>query len=340
MRRRAFIASCAAGAITASVTRAQPSSQSTGADAKDRAVAALASAKRLQVGGSFDKLGGAYHSDAMMVDPDSLAPSLGRAEIIKNLTKNAQTRKLLYFYYRQPEVTRFGNSAIVVSNYESGHTVDGKTVEVSGKTSNVVLLGPDPPLIALEMIVPNINAGSYGALGTALAGSQLGIFPFKALGPAATTGVQTAGGGENDVLFKEVLGINDAWISGDANAILKYAGSSGLVLIGDYSPYFITGADQIKDHFADFYKTSKVNVIRALDPAVRIWDSVAAVEYTFNLDYVLGGKPRRGPGRAVYTFARAGGAATAAVSARRPWVMAVCATTHLVAADIGDPYSV
>jgi Domain of unknown function (DUF4440) len=339
MRRRSFIASCAAGAFTATITRAQSSRQSTAADGKDRAVAALVSAKRLQVSGSYDKLGAVYHSDAMMVDPDSLAPSLGRADIVKNLNKNAQSRKLLYFYYRQPEVMRFGNSAIVVSNYESGHTVDGKTVEVSGKTSNVVMLGPEPPLIALEMIVPNLHAGSYGALGTALAGSQLGVFPFKALGPAATTGAQTAGGGENDVLFKEVLGINDAWVSGDANAILKYAGSSGLVLIGDYSPYFITGNDQIKEHFADFYKTSKVNTIRALDPAVRIWDSVAAVEYTFNLDYVLGGKSRRGPGRAVYTFARGAGAVPA-VAERRPWVMAVCATTHLVAADIGDPYSV
>jgi hypothetical protein len=340
MRRRSFIVSCAAGAVAASVARAQSSGQSGDAKADDRAIVALAGAKRALVSGDFKLLQAAYHSDAMMVEPSSLAPYLGRAEIINSLKKSAQTRKPLYFYYRQPQVVRFGNSAIVASNYEAGYSIDGKTVETSGKTSNVVILGSDPPLIALEMIVPNLHAGSYGALGTALAGSQLGIFPYRALGPNAITGASGAGGGENDVLFKDVLTVNNAWVAGDAADLLKHASPAGLFLMGDYSPYFITGSDDIKQHFADFYKTSKVNKIEAVEPAVRIWNSVAAVEFAFNLDYDLAGKNRRSPGRAVYTYAKGPAAELGAAPAiaSRSWKLAACATTHLVAGDIGDPY--
>jgi hypothetical protein len=123
--------------------------------------------------------------------------------------------------------------------------------------------------------------------------------------------------------------INDAWVSGNPADILKLANKSGVFLIGDYSPFFIAGAGAIKEHFADFYKTSKVNSLRSQNPVVRIWGDTAAVYFDFDLDYNLGGKSRRSPGRAVYTFARTGA-----------WRMAACAASHLVLKNIGDPYPI
>ena len=104
-----------------------------------------------------------------------------------------------------------------------------------------------------------------------------------------------------------------------------------MFLIGDYSPYYITGTDEVREHFADFYKTSRVNAIRELQPTVKIWGDTAAVAFTFDLDYTINNVNRRAPGRAVYTFARRG-------AARLPWGMAACAASHLVQGDIGDPY--
>jgi Domain of unknown function (DUF4440) len=329
MRRRNFIASCASGMIAATVLRGQTRSP----DASTKAMSALIAAKQTEASGNFGQLQKAFHSDALRVEPSALNPIIGRAAIAESLQKNVQERKLLYFYYRQPQVLAVGSSAIVISNYEAGYESDGKTVEETGKSSNVVLVGSNPPTIALEVLVPNLSAGAYGALGTALSAPHFGIFPVRALNLEAAKDTKAAGGGEKDLLYSEVQRINNAWVSGNANELLKYANKSGVFLIGDYSPFFITGTDEIKQHFADFYKTSKVNSIRSLDPNVRIWGDTAAVYFSFDLDYNLGGKDRRSPGRAVYTFTRRGAAITSA-----PWAMAACSASHLVLRNIGDPY--
>jgi ketosteroid isomerase-like protein len=334
MRRRTFIASSVSGMIAGTVAatvRWVPGASATQPGMADPALEALRAAKRLEASGDARRLMSVYHSDALLVEPSSLKPLTGRAMIVDNARRLASDRKLLYFYYRQPQVLAIGSAALVVSNYESGYSIGGKTVEDSGKSINVVLLGSNPPLIASEVVVPNIYAGSYGALGAALSRPRFGRYPLRALGRPPFRRPTTAGGGENDVLFNLVRRIDAAWVAGNADDLLKLANRSGVFLVGDYSPYYIAGMDEVKEHFADFYKDGKVNSLQELNPTVRIWGDVAAVAFDFDLDYVVGGQQRRSPGRAVYTFARRG---TAGV----PWAMAACAASHLVITDIGDPY--
>lgn len=362
MRRRAFIGSAVSGAVAATVAAAVPkaaksNSQNTG----PAALLALNAAKQLEMNGDFERLSKAYHSDSLLVEPGTLQPSVGRAAIRKTISSNAQDRKLVYFHYRQPQVVVFGNSALVVSNYEAAYdTGDGKPAEFTGKSSSVVLLGPKPPLIAQEVMVPNIYAGGYGPMGRALAPTRFGIYPLRALGPEPVAAT-SAGGGESDVLFAKVRKIHEAWVSGNPTAILEYANKSGVFLIGDYSPFYVSGIDDVKQHFADFYKTSSVNFVREMDVTVRIWGDTAAVAFTFDLDYTINGIRRRSPGRGVYTFARGGaalpssqqpiaaagrgafnfarGGATGAAPASS-WTMASCTASHLVERSIGDPYPV
>lgn len=336
MRRRDFMVSCASGVAAASVVGFMPgvatrSFAETGEG--DKAVSALNAAKQLEANGNFGELSKAFHSDAMIVNPNSLQPNLGRAAIVDSMRSNASEQKLLYFYYRQPKVFRAGSAAVVVSNYEAGYSVNGSTVEDSGKTSSVILMGSDPPLIALDVIVPNLYAGSYGSLGTALSPPHFGLYPLRSLGQEAAAEVISAGGGENDVLYSQVRKINSTWVSGDANQLLKLANASGIVLIGDYSAFYVTGSDAIKQHFADFYKTSKVNFVRSVDPTVRIWGDAAVVYFNFDLSYVVNGKNLRSPGRGAYTLTKGTGGAS-------PWLASVCAASHIVARSIGDPYPI
>jgi hypothetical protein len=121
-------------------------------------------------------------------------------------------------------------------------------------------------------------------------------------------------------------------VTGKAEDLLKYASSRGVYLVGDYSPYYISGASDVRQHFADFYKTSKVNFVRETDPTVRIWGDMAAVAFNFDLDYTINGNNKRSPGRAVYTFSRG--------TPGPQWTMAACAASHLVLRDIGDPYPI
>jgi hypothetical protein len=325
MDRRTFLGTCITGVATAAVAEAQPP-----VDARAKALAALRSARQQEIAGNADRVRLAFHSDALRVEPDVLAPSIGRAAIGESLRATGRERKPVYFYYRQPQVRMFGSMALVVSNYEAGYDEAGKTVEDTGKVVNLVLTAPTPPVIALDVIVPNLYAGSYGALGAALAPPHFGLYPVRALGPA-TQPPTSAGGGENDILFRQVQEIDRAWVTGNANDLLRRADRGGVFLIGDYSPYYITGSDDIRQHFQDFYKTSRVNALRELNPTVKIWGTVAAVSFNFDLDYVLGGAQRRSPGRAVYVFNQRGAVGV-------PWAMAACAASHLVTRNIGDPY--
>lgn len=362
MRRRAFIGSAVSGAVAATVASAVPASakynsQETG---PAEALLALNAAKQLEMNGDFERLAKAYHSDSLLVEPGTLQPSVGRAAIRKTLSTNGQDRKLVYFHYRQPKVVVFGNSALVVSNYEAAYdTGDGKPAEFTGKSASVVLLGPKPPLIAQDVMVPNIYSGGYGPMGRALAPTRFGIYPLRALGPEPVAAT-SAGGGENDVLFAKVRKIHEAWVSGNPAAIMEYANKTGVFLIGDYSPFYVSGIDDVKQHFADFYKSSSVSFVREMDVTVRIWGDTAAVAFTFDLDYTINGIRRRSPGRGVYTFARggatspssqqpiaaagrgafnfAGGGETRTVASS--WTMAACTASHLVERSIGDPYPV
>jgi ketosteroid isomerase-like protein len=355
MRRRAFIGSCVSGTVAASVVAAVPAAakskpQSSRSRSQDtgtaEALLALREAKQLEITGDYRQLGKAYHSDALLVEPGTLKPSVGRAAIRETLGSKAQDHKLVYFHYRQPQVVVFGNSALVVSNYEAAYdTGDGKPVEYTGKSASVVLLGPKPPLIAQDVMVPNIYAGGYGPMGRALAPTRFGIYPLRALGPEPQAAI-SAGGGEADVLFAKVRKIHEAWVAGNTAALLKMSNKSGVFLIGDYSPFYVSGIDDVKEHFADFYKTSSVNFVHEMDLTVRIWGDTAAVSFSFDLDYTINGINRRSPGRGVYTFARGGATDRSGATemttqaAATGWTMAACTASHLVERSIGDPYPV
>ncbi|HYR07240.1 MAG TPA: hypothetical protein VEQ60_05715, partial [Longimicrobium sp.] len=113
----------------------------------------------------------------------------------------------------------------------------------------------------------------------------------------------------------------------------------------------------LREHFADFYATGRVTSIQELNPVVRIWGSMAAVAFDFDLDYTINNQQRRAPGRGVYTFVRSGqstrgdGAAfggaradaqfAAFTAATQPaqYEMAVCTASHIVGAELGDPYT-
>ncbi len=328
MRRRQFLTSCATGLATATIAPIA-AAQNRKKSAGERALSVLGAAKEHQSAGNFEGLQKSLHAEALLVEPGTLKPLAGRAAIVDALRKNAQDRKLLYFYYRQPEFAEVGDAVVVISNYEAGYQSSGETIEETGKSSNVVLGAAGQSQIALEMQVPNLYAGAYGALGTALTSRHLGVFPMRALGEGATPG--SAGGGEKDALYSTVRRIDGAWVTGNPEEILKSSSKSGVFLIGDYSPFYIAGAEAVKVHFADFYKTSNVKSLKEQDPLVQIWGRVAAVYFDFDLDYNLGGKSRRSPGRAVYTFTKSTGPGGA-------WAMAACAASHLVLRNVGDPY--
>lgn len=334
MRRRHFIGTSAYGAVAATIVAAAPAASAAKAretsSTLESALKALDAAKRLQIKGDFAGLPAAYHSDAIMVEPSSLKPSIGRAAIKDTLAKKNKDQKLVYFYYRQPQVAVSGNAAFVVSNFESGYdTGDGKPIEYTGKSASVVLLGAQPPLIAQEVLVPNIQAGGYGPMGRALGPTPFGIFPMRALGrdPVA---VASAGGGEKDVLLGQVRKIHTAWVARDTSALLKYSSKDGVFLMGDYSPFYVSGVADLQQHFDDFFKESSVKYVRETEVNVAIWGDAAVVAFNFDLDYAINGVNRRSPGRGVYAFERVGGT----------WGMRYCAATHLVARSIGDPYPI
>jgi hypothetical protein len=329
MRRRNFIAGCASGIVAATVLRAE--NRISGEHAQH--VAALIACKEHEVSGNVDQFVHDFHTDCLRVEPGTLRPITGRQALADAQTKSSSERKLVYFYYRQPQVVVAGNYGLVICNYEAGYDAGGQIIEESGKASHILLSGGRTPTIALQMEVPNIYHGSYGALGTAITSPHLGIFPVRGLGPQPNADAQGAGGGEKDALYTEVQRINNAWLAGRTNDVLRNASKSGVFLIGDYSPFYITGTNEVKHHFDDFYKTSRVNAIQSQDPTVRVWGDSAAVYFNFNLDYNLGGKPRKAPGRGVYTFTRNTGAKPGA-----PKALTVCAASHLVNKEVGDPY--
>jgi ketosteroid isomerase-like protein len=351
MQRRDFIVGCASGLVTTTVLSGQTEAQSRSSDSSSKAISSLQACRNHEINGDLEQCQKSFHPDALRVEPSTVEPLKGRGAIGQGIQRNLKERRLIYHHYRQPQVVIAGNSAIVVSNYEAGYDCSGKTVEETGKSSNVVLLGSNP-VIAAEMLVPNLRAGGYGPLGTALSAPPFGQFPARAVN-LANEG-KGAGGGVKDALYAEVQRINGAWQTGNVNELLKNANSKGVFLIGDYSPFFVTGNEEIKQHFADFYKTSKVNAIRSVDPTVQLWGDTATVHFNFDLDYILGGKSRRSPGRAVYVFARSGGARAenepvnrhhAPVNAFLPtpyatidYALTSCTASHVVVSAVGDPY--
>src|SRR5437879_2734951 len=218
MRRRQFLTSCASGLAAATVTP-MAVAQLRKTSGSERALSILQAAKEQQIAGNFEGLQKSFHAEALLVEPGTLKPLAGRATILDALRKSGQERKLLYFYYRQPQFLEVGNSVLVISNYEAGYQSSGETIEETGKSSNVVQTAAGQSLMALEMQVPNLYAGAYGALGTALTSRHIGVFPMRALGGGETREPGSAGGGEKDTLYSTVRRIDSAWVMGNPGEI-------------------------------------------------------------------------------------------------------------------------
>src|SRR5215471_1974139 len=138
MRRRDFIVGCASGVAAATVLRTEARAY----DHNDQHLGALLKCKRHEVAGETDAFAHTFHTDCLRVDPSSLRPLVGRQMIADSHQKNASERKLVYFYYRQPQVVPIGNAAVVICNYEAGYdTGGGQIIEESGKSSHVVTSG-------------------------------------------------------------------------------------------------------------------------------------------------------------------------------------------------------
>jgi hypothetical protein len=284
---------------------------------------------RRDLGSLHDKL----HPEAVRVDPATLKPIVGRGAIVQALKEELDKRTPLYFYLRQPRTMTFGKTELTIANFETGVKVDGKTVEMNGKAMYVSVLGADTPRICAEVLVPNLNAGAYGSLGTALTPpeSQFGIFPYRSVPPPDAQAAPLSNKTEA-TLFAQVRQINESWAKGDTAKLYSYYNPTGAFAMGDYSPFYLDGMQAVREHFDDFYRTSKVDYIREFDPVVRIFGEIALVAYGFDSQLEVSGAKVRSPGKSVYVFTRAG------LSASAQWTLAACDESSIVYREIGDPY--
>jgi hypothetical protein len=274
------------------------------------------------------------HPEALRVDPAALKPKVGRAMIVESLKQELDKRAPLYFYIRQPKAMVFGQTEITIANYETGVKIDGKTVEMNGKVLYVSELASSSPLICAEVIVPNLNAGAYGSLGTALTPpeSQFGIFPYRAVPPPDVQQTSELTNKTEEELYGTVQRINESWAKGDTKRLFEFYNPTGAFAMGDYSPFYLDGMAAVRDHFEDFYRSCKVDYIRSFDPVVRIYGDVALVAYSFDSQLEVSGAKVRSPGKSVYVFTRAANSASS-------FLLAACDESSIVYREIGDPYS-
>lgn len=287
---------------------------------------------RRDLGALHDKL----HPEAVRVDPATLNPVVGRSAIIQLLKEETDKRTPLYYYLRQPRTMTFGKTELTIANIETGAKVNGKVVEMNGKALYVATLGGDTPRICAEVIVPNLNAGAYGSLGTALTPPEalFGIFPYRAVPPPDAQRTSELSSKAEAALFTRVKQINESWAKGDTEKLYSFYNPTGAFAMGDYSPFYLDGMQAVREHFEDFYRTSKVDYIREFDPVVRIYGDIALVAYSFDSQLQVSGNKVRSPGKSVYVFTRAGnGNFTAATDP-----LAACVESSIVYREIGDPY--
>lgn len=303
---------------------------------QEKAVKSVEALKEAEVKANIPVLASVYHKEAVLVEPTVLQPAIvGKESIIEARRKALeQKRKPLYFYVRQPKVlvNASGRSALMVSNYEQGEEVAGKLVETNGKAMFTVLQLEDVNMVSGQVLVPNLNAGTYGPLGTAITAKPFGVYPARAIGNIAGQG-QMASDAVHKQLVANVDRINSAWEEGNIDKLLSNYNKDGAFSVGDFGPFYLSGVDAVRKHFEDFYSTAKVTYIKAVNPIARVYDDIATVAFQFDSELIVHGKKIRSPGKGVYVFIRAGDR-----SGDTAWAMAGCVETSIVAREIGDPY--
>lgn len=308
---------------------------------QEKAAQVVGALKEAEVKAHIPTLATVYHKEAVLVEPTVLQPAIVGKDAIIEARRRAleQKRKPLYFYLRQAKVlvTGTGRSALMVSNYEQGEDVAGKLVETNGKAMFTVLQLNDVGLVSGQVLVPNLSAGTYGPLGTAISAKPFGIYPVRAIGQVATQG-QLAGSALEKQLIANTEQINSDWVEGNIDKLLGNYNMEGAFSVGDFGPFYLSGIEEVRKHFEDFYATAKVTYVKAVNPVVRVYDDIATVAFQFDSELVVHGKKIRSPGKGVYVFSNQIAAATTAPTTTPDWRMAGCVETSIVAREIGDPY--
>jgi hypothetical protein len=280
------------------------------------------------VRGNLDEIQAFYDDRAMLVGPNSLTP-LTSKEAIVNLQKTlSQREKTVYFHLRQPRAAQVdAQTAVVVANYEHG-AQGASLTETNGKILFVLSGGPSNS-IAAEVIVPNVNAGTYGPMGTAMTARPWGRFPSKAVPPPGMEEEPRFNTAWEKDLFDTTRKINATFPKGSVDAMLAFADERVSIWAGDYGPVYIWGMDAARKHFADFFRSGKMGEIRAFRPVIRDYGGARMVYFQFEETLEVERQMRRNPGQATYLF-----------TSKAPFRLMACSETAIVAANIGDPYDI
>jgi len=239
------------------------------------------------------------------------------------------TEKILYFHLRQGRsdiVDR--QTAVVVANYEEGVKQGEAIIETNGKIMFVLSGGPTAYRIGAQVIVPNVNAGTYGPMGTAISSRPWGRFPSREVpSPDAVEQLQFESPWAEQ-LFETTKEINATFPKGSVDAMLAFADKDVSIWAGDYGPVYITGVDAARRHFDDFFRSGRMRGIRAFRPVIREIGGTRMVYFQFEESLDVERELRRNNGQATYLFRI------------DPSKLVACTETSIVLANIGDPYPV
>lgn len=284
---------------------------------------------RSRVSGDEDKLKALYHAEAIRVSPATVRPSVNKIAIFSEFKTARVKRKPLYFYLRQPQVTVTGETSVVVANYEAGTEESGKPVETNGKVVYIMTRDGDAWIVGAEILAPNLNAGSYGPLGSALSSKKVfGIFPSRAIPPPDSVKPPKLRNDTEKLLYQSMEKINKGFVTGDVDKLMANYDTRGTFSIGDFGPFYHSGVDEVRQHFVDFFKTSKMLSIRHFNPVIRVFGSIGVVVFDYDSELEVSGTKIRSPGRAAYVFDLTGPSPT----------IRGCTQSALVDVALGDPY--
>ena len=282
------------------------------------------------VKGNLDEVRVAYDDKALLVGPATLTPLDSKDALVKHYQARAQTEKLLYFHLRQPHSATFDRqTAVVVANYEEGVKQGEAIIETNGKILFVLSGGPNAYKIGAEVIVPNVNSGTYGPMGTAMNAKPWGRFPAAEVPSPDAKEEQIFEYPWGKQLFETTKAVNATFPKGSIDAMLEFADKEVSIWAGDYGPVYILGVDSARHHFADFFRSGKMRGIRAFRPVMREIGGTRLVYFQFEESLDVERQLRRNNGQATYLF-RSG----------RLSKLVACTETSVVVSNIGDPYPV
>jgi len=263
----------------------------------------------------------------IMVGPTTLTPVSSKQAAVTAIRDELSREKRVYFHLRQARSAVIdAETHAVVANYEEGIERQGKLTETNGKVL-FVLVGASPKYrIAAQVVVPNVNAGTYGPMGTAITSRPWGRFPARAVPQPSERDEADLKEPWQRELFELTKKVNATFPKDSVDAMLSFADDKVSIWAGDYGPVYIWGVDEARNHFADFFKTGKMRQIRAFNPVIRNFGGAQFVYFQFEETLEVEGQLKRMPGQATYLY-RAGAGKLMA-----------CTETANVRAEIGDPY--